>query len=497
MIIRGNMKHFIGVDIGTSGTKAVLFDEKGTQIGDYKVRYPLHRPQVKWAEQNPDDYFNATVTCLKNLVETTKVNKDQIIALGLTGQMHGLVLLDDNDQLLRPAIIWCDNRTDAEVKELEKRFGKKMSQITGTVPTPAFTLAKLLWVKNNEPAIFNKINKILLPKDYVRYRLTGCFVSEYSDTSGTQLMNIKTYEYDKEILDYVGISEDKLPKLVSSVDRSGKLGPKIADQIGLSRDLVVAGGAGDQAASAFGTMTFEEGQFSISLGSSGVVFAPSPLVIDETGAIQTFAYYAPSKYHIMGVTQGCALSVQWLKANIYGRATNFEKIEREVSYVQPKERTPLFLPYLQGERTPILNPNAEGVIFGITANTKRSEIAYAVFEGVAFSLRHSLEAIVKLGVVPKSIKVGGGMSKNLVLVQILANVLQIPLIVPCVEETGCFGAALMAGISVGHYTSVEDAIARVNHPKTKVYYPDKTLKALYDKRFSRYVELYRAIEPLF
>ena len=328
-----------------------------------------------------------------------------------------------------------------------------MSQITGTVPTPAFTLAKLLWVKNNEPAIFNKINKILLPKDYVRYRLTGCFVSEYSDTSGTQLMNIKTYEYDKEILDYVGISEDKLPKLVSSVDRSGKLSPKIADQIGLSRDLVVAGGAGDQAASAFGTMTFEEGQFSISLGSSGVVFAPSPLVIDETGAIQTFAYYAPSKYHIMGVTQGCALSVQWLKANIYGRATNFEKIEREVSYVQPKERTPLFLPYLQGERTPILNPNAEGVIFGITANTKRSEIAYAVFEGVAFSLRHSLEAIVKLGVVPKNIKVGGGMSKNLVLVQILANVLQIPLIVPCVEETGCFGAALMAGISVGHYTS--------------------------------------------
>ncbi|OQC09989.1 MAG: Xylulose kinase [Tenericutes bacterium ADurb.Bin087] len=491
------MKHFIGIDIGTSGTKAVLFDEKGTQVSDYRVRYPLSRPQVKWAEQNPNDYFNATITCLKNLVVNKRVLSENIIALGLTGQMHGLILLDENDQLLRPAIIWCDNRTSAEVKELEKRFGKKISQVTGTVSTPAFTLAKLLWVKNNEPTIFSKINKILLPKDYVRYRLTGQFISDYSDMSGTQLINIKTYEYDKEILDYVGIDESKLPKIIASIENGGKINPKIADQIGLSRDLVVVGGAGDQAASAFGTMTFEEGQFSISLGSSGVVFAPSPLVIDETGAIQTFAYYSHGKYHIMGVTQGCALSIQWLKSNIYSRSTTFEKIEKDVSGVQIKERTPLFLPYLQGERTPILNPNAEGVVFGITADTKRNELAYSVFEGVAFSIRHSLKAIVKLGVVPKKIKVGGGMSKNLVLIQILANVLQMPLAVPCVEETGCFGAALMAGIGAGHYASVEDAIARVNHPKAKVYYPDKGLKEIYDVRFNRYVELYRVLKPLF
>lgn len=491
------MKHFIGIDIGTSGTKAVLFSNQGLELADSKVRYPLLRPQSKWAEQNPDDYFFATVSCLEKLAKDNPLIINSVKGIGIAGQMHGLVLLDEKDEILRPAIIWCDNRTDEEVKEIKMTFGDNILEITGSQPTAAFTLAKLLWVKKHEPEIFNKINKILLPKDYVCYRLTGTFTSDYSDMSGTQLIDINTLDYNEEILNYLGISKSMLPKIISSIESRGVLKQGICRMLGLPEGISVAGGSGDQAASGFGSASLEEGQFSISLGSSGVVFTPTKLIIDETGAIQTFAYYDKNIYHIMGVTQGCAASFAWLKDTVYPRGTAFASINKEVEQVKKIEDKPIFLPYLQGERTPILDPNARGLIFGLTKDTARKDIAYSVFEGVAFSLLHAMDSIERLGINPDYISVTGGISKNDTFVQLLSNVLQKSLVVADVDETGCLGAAMMAMLCTRQVKNIEELLNTIEKPKTKIYNPQTNDQEVYKKRYRLYKELYQAIKHLY
>lgn len=491
------MKYFIGIDIGTSGTKAILFDEqgetRGKQVGRYKISYPAE----SMAEQNPDDYYFATLQTIKKIVSQSGINPSDVLAIGLGGQMHGLILLDKEDKVLRPAIIWCDNRTSKEAEQLKAVFGDKLATITGTIANPAFTLAKLLWVKNNEPQTFAKISKVLLPKDYVRYMLTGIFQSDYSDMSGTQMMDILTYDYDKEILDFLGLTKENFPVIGSSFKISGPIRQNLLHQLGLTNKTLVVGGAGDQAASAFGNATFTDETINISLGSSGVIFAPSSLMIDKSGAIQTFAYYDKNQYHVMGVTQGCGISLNWLRKTFYTSNSTYTKLEEEVLTVQLQKKLPLYLPYIQGERTPILNPNARGVIFGLTNETQRPEIAYAVLEGVAFSFRHSLDALKKLGVNAKTIRVCGGAVKNRVFLQIIADVLQKELIVPDHEETGCLGVAIMAAIGVGHFATISQAFKQMSNPKTTIVSPNTTTIELYNYRFGRYLTLYDSLIDMF
>ena len=329
------MKYLIGMDIGTSGTKTILFSEKGEIICDAYRPYNLNHLGGVNYEQDPRLWKNAAVETLKEIVNKSGVSTDNIVSIGISGQMHGLVLLDERNEIIRDSIIWCDQRASEEIKELESVFETYIVNSTGNIPQVSFTLAKLLWVKNNEPENYKRISKILLPKDYVRFALTGVFASEYSDVSGMQLLNIYDKCYDKKILDYLELDKHVFPKLYESYEVTGHISKEIARLIGLSVRTVVVGGAGDQAASAIGNGIIRPGDVSISLGSSGVVFAMSDKpVYDKKGRVQTFYHAIKDSYHVMGVTQGAALSMKWFKENLCQDLTGYNELNEKIEDIR-------------------------------------------------------------------------------------------------------------------------------------------------------------------
>ncbi len=492
------MKHFIGIDIGTSSTKAVLYNQNGTTVFTSSINYDIARAHPLWAEQEPEMFWEATLKILKAIVAESKVNPKNIVSLGLTGQMHGLVILDKNDEVIRPAIIWCDNRTEKEHKQIEINLGRKyILDTTSNVPMSSFTLAKLLWLKTHEPAAYAQINKILLPKDYVQYRLTNNFYSDYSDISGTQLFNLTTKHYDQKILDFLDLDKSKLPQVHAAVTPSGYISQSVAALTGLHPNTLVIVGSGDQTASAFGNGIFGVGEMSINLGSSGVLFVPAPMVKDEVGAVQTFAYYDENSYHVMGVTQGCGISFKWLKDNFYTEVDAYKVMEEEINDISLDANNVVFLPYLQGERTPILDPNARGLIFNLTSDSNRGAIARSVFEGVAFSLYHSYEAIMKLNIQATTIKVTGGVARNKTFTQMLADIFGREIIVQHHEETGCLGAAMMAAIGVDMYKTPAEAFKAMGVHDSFIVKPNLDRQSIYAKRYALYQNLYKAVKPLY
>lgn len=485
------MSYFIGIDVGTSATKSVLFDETGKIIFSNSSEYELIQPQNGWVQQRPNDWKNATVETLKSIAQ--KVSVDEIKGIGVSGQMHGLVVLDENNNVLYDSIIWCDQRTEKEVNQIIDTIGKeRYIDLTLNAPNTSFTLSKLLWLKNNEPDILKKTRKILLPKDYINFCLTGVFSTDVSDASGTGYFDVKGRCWSEEILNAFDINEKLLPQVYESIQVVGNITENIALQTGLSTNTIVVAGAGDQAASAVGNGVIKPGCTSISLGTSGVVFtAVDKPVCDKFGKTHTFCHAVKNMWHIMGVTQGCGLSVNWFRKNF----------AQEYSYAELDENTKeitsdgiIYLPYLMGERTPHLDPNCRGSFTGISVNHNCFNFYRAVLEGVCFSIKDCCEVICESGIDLNTIKVGGGGAKSKLWLQILADTITENLYTSKCVESGVLGVAILASVGSGYYKSVEEASAKMTDSNLSMtrFNPGKI--NYYNSTYSVYKNLYFAVK---
>lgn len=501
------MAYLIGVDIGTSGTKTVLFDERGNTVASATWEYPLSQPKIGWAEQEPADWWQASAGSIAEVVAKSGVNPREIKGLGLSGQMHGMVLLDGETRVLRPAIIWCDQRTQAECDEITAKVGaQRLIELTANPALTGFTASKVLWVRNNQPEIFEKIRHILLPKDYVRFMLTGEFATEVSDASGMQFLDVPRRQWSAEVLQRLGIPMEWLPKVYESCEVSGRLSKAAAERTGLWEGLPVVGGGGDQAAGAVGNGIVRAGVISSTIGTSGVVFAHTDKVsIDPKGRVHTFCHAVPGAWHIMGVTQGAGLSLQWFR-NEFGA---MEKALAEKMAVDPyeligreAEQAPagcgglIYLPYLMGERTPHLDPNAKGVFFGLSARHRRQEIIRAILEGVSYSLMDCLSIIREMGVEASEVRASGGGGRSLLWRQIQADMFNTDIVTINSSEGPALGVALLAGVGTGVYSSVPEACDATISVASRQK-PDAANSGVYRKFYPVYQNLYTALKPNF
>lgn len=501
------MNYLIGIDIGTSGTKTVLFDENGNVIGSSLKEYDIIQKNIGWAEQRPESWWNATKESLKEIVHKTHIETTQIKGIGLSGQMHGLVLLDKDRNVLRDSIIWCDNRTTEEVKQIEDIVGReRLIAITGNQAIAGFTLAKLLWVRNNEPEVYAKIDKVLLPKDYIRYKLTGELMTEASDASGMQMLDIRKRDWSDELLSILDINKDFLVKIVESHDITGYITEEVAKETGLSTSTAVVGGAGDQAAGAIGNGIVESGDVSATIGSSGVVFAyTDSVVIDPEGRIQTFCHAIPNTWHVMGVTQGAGLSLKWYRDTFCKEEKElaaqkgcdvYEILTDQAREVPAGSNGLIYLPYLMGERTPHMDPYASGVFFGIRASQGKGHMVKAIMEGVGYSLKDCFELIKANDIPITSIKMSGGGGKSDVWRQIHADLFNREVSTINVSEGPALGVAILAGVGTGVYESEKEACKKIIGIKTKQQ-PLAENVACYEKFYPIYRELYKNLKNTF
>ena len=484
--------YYIGVDLGTSAVKLLLMDENGKICKIVSKEYPLFFPHPGWSEQNPEDWFEKSMEGLKELTE--EIDRSQVEGISFGGQMHGLVTLDEKDQVIRPAILWNDGRTGAETEYLNNVIGKeKLSAYTANIAFAGFTAPKILWMQKHEPENFKKIVKIMLPKDYLAYRLTGAFCTDVSDASGMLLLDVKNRCWSKEMLEICGVKEEQLPKLYESWEIVGTLKPEVAEELGFGAHVKVAAGAGDNAAAAVGTGTVGDGQCNISLGTSGTMFISSKnFGVDENNALHSFAH-ADGSYHLMGCMLSAASCNKWWSEEILGisdyaqEQANIEKLGGNQVF---------FLPYLMGERSPHNNPDARGVFFGMSMDTSRADMTQAVLEGVAFGLRDSLEVARSLGISIERTKICGGGAKSPLWKKIIANVMNLKVDVLENEEGPAMGGAMLAAVGCGAYPDVETIAGKLVKVKETVE-PDPALVAKYEEKYQKFKTLYPAMKDLF
>lgn len=499
--------YFIGIDVGTSGTKTILTDSKGNILATATFEYPLYQPQIGWAEQNPEDWWDASVKGIRSVLEKSKVDPKEVKAVGLTGQMHGLVMLDKNYNVIRPSIIWCDQRTAKECDEITEKVGKeRLIEITANPALTGFTASKILWVRNNEPQNYEKVYKILLPKDYIRFKLTGEFATDVSDASGMQLLDIKNRCWSDEVLEKLGIDKDLLGKVYESPEVTGKINKAASEITGLCEGTLVVAGGGDQAAGAVGNGIVKTGVISSTIGSSGVVFAHlDEFKIDPQGRVHTFCHAVPGKWHVMGVTQGAGLSLKWFRDNFaHIEKAAFEFIDKdpyilmdqEAELANPGADGLVFLPYLMGERTPILDPYAKGIFFGITAKHTRREFIRAVMEGVVFSLKNCLDILHEMGIEVKEVRVSGGGAKSKLWKQMQADIFEMDVWTLNSKEGPAFGAAILAAVGAGEYQKVEEACDTMIQ-KVDSCRPNEKLFEIYRRTYKLYNSIYPRIKDLF
>lgn len=500
------MRYLLGLDIGTSGTKTALFDEEGNTIRTATYGYDLFQPQVGWAEQNPEDWWQAVVNGIKEVIEKSNVKVSDIKGIGLSGQMHGLVLLDKDCKVIRNSIIWCDQRTEKECDYMTEVIGKeKLIKITGNPALTGFTLSKLLWVRNNEPDNYKKIYKILLPKDYIRFKLTNVFATEVSDASGMQMLNISTRNWSEEILNELKIDKSILADVYESVVVSGHVTKEAAKLTKLAVNTPVVGGAGDQAAGAIGNGIVSEGIISTVIGTSGVVFAATDTPrFDEKGRVHTLCHAVPNKWHVMGVTQGAGLSLNWFKRTFCTKEVEdskkagvniYDLLTEEASKSKPGANGIVYLPYLMGERTPHIDPNVKGAFLGVSLINNHDDFVRSILEGVSFSLKNCLDLIEGMKVNIDEIRVSGGGAESTIWRQILADVFQYPLTTVKASEGPALGVAILAGVGAGIYDSVEDACNKIIKGNSKVI-PNLELKEVYEKVYQKYNSAYPKIKDM-
>ena len=483
---------YIGVDLGTSAVKLLMMDENGNIQKIVSKEYPLYFPHPGWSEQNPQDWFVQSMEGIKEL--TSECDKSQVAGISFGGQMHGLVVLDKEDQVIRPAILWNDGRTTKETDYLNQVIGKdKLSEYTANIAFAGFTAPKILWMREHEPENYAKIAKIMLPKDYLAYRLSGTFCTDMSDASGMLLMDVKNRCWSKEMLDICGLEQEQLPKLYESYEVVGTLKPEVAKELGVSENVKVIAGAGDNAAAAVGTGTVGDGRCNISLGTSGTIFISSEKFgVDEHNALHSFAH-ADGHYHLMGCMLSAASCNKWWNEEILGTS---DYVKEQAAIKKLGENRVFYLPYLMGERSPHNNPNARAMFLGMSMDTTRADMTQAVLEGVAFGLRDSLEVAKSLGIQIDRTKICGGGAKSPLWRKIIANVMNLKVDVIESEEGPALGGAMLAAVGCGEYPDVE-TIAEKLVKVVDTIEPEPELVAKYEERYQQFRKLYPAVKGLF
>ena len=483
---------YIGVDLGTSAVKLLMMDSEGKIQKIVSKEYPLYFPHPGWSEQKPEDWFEKSMEGIKEL--TAECDKSQVAGISFGGQMHGLVALDKDDNVIRPAILWNDGRTGEETDYLNQVIGKeKLSLYTANIAFAGFTAPKILWMKKHEPENFAKISKIMLPKDYLAYKLSGSFCSDVSDASGMLLMDVKNRCWSKEMIEICGITEEQLPKLYESYEVVGTLKPEIAQELGLSADVKVIAGAGDNAAAAVGTGTVGDGMCNISLGTSGTIFISSKnFGVDEHNALHSFAH-ADGNYHLMGCMLSAASCNKWWNEEIL-KTTDFAAEQAGIQKLG--ENQVFYLPYLMGERSPHNEPDARATFIGMTMDTTREDMTQAVLEGVSFGLRDSLEVARSLGLKIERTKICGGGAKSPLWKKMIANIMNMKVDVIESEEGPALGGAMLAAVGCGEYPDVETIAAKMVKVVDTVE-PDPELVAKYEERYQKFRKIYPTVKGLF
>jgi len=501
------MNYLIGIDIGTSGTKTVLFDETGIPLAAQTAEYPMYQPQNGWAEQDPAHWWDAVVSTLRDVVQESGVQVGNIAGIGLSGQMHGLVMLDAAGEVLRNSIIWCDGRTTKQCEEITRRVGaERLMEITANPALPGFTASKILWVREHEPEIYAKCRHVLLPKDYIRYKLTGGFATEVSDASGMNLMDVPNRCWSEEILSVLEIDPALLADLHESTAVTGGITPEVAALTGLIAGTPVVGGAGDNAAAAVGTGVVETGRAFTTIGTSGVIFAHSETAtIDPKGRVHTFCAAVPGAWTVMSCTLAAGGSLQWFRNNFYGpemqvaedmEVDPYELMTAQAAHVPIGANRLLFLPYLMGERSPLLDANARGVFFGLSGMHTRRDMLRAVLEGVVYSQRDCLDILRGMGVTFTEMLATGGGGKSPLWRQMLADNYDCPVVTEQGGEGPALGVAILAGVGTGLYESVPTAcrqILRFNPAQL----PDPERIAAYTPHYKLYQSVYRSLKDQF
>ncbi|HKM22687.1 MAG TPA: xylulokinase [Lachnospiraceae bacterium] len=483
---------YIGVDLGTSAVKLLLMDKCGGIRKIVSKEYPLEFPQPGWSQQRPEDWWTQTVAGLKEL--TSECDKNEIAGISFGGQMHGLVVLDKDDNVIRPAILWNDGRTGKETEYLNNVIGKdKLSEYTANIAFAGFTAPKILWMKENEPENFKKIAKIMLPKDYIAYKLSGVHCTDVSDASGMLVFDVKNKCWSKEMMDICGIREEQLAKIFESYEIVGNILPDVAAELGFSTDVKIVAGAGDNAAAAVGTGTVGDGMCNISLGTSGTIFISSKnFCVDENNALHAFAH-ADGSYHLMGCMLSAASCNKWWMEDIIG-TKEYGKEQEDIKKLG--ENNVFFLPYLMGERSPHNNPDARAMFIGMSMDTTRADMTQAVLEGVAFGIRDSFEVAKSLGIKIEKTKICGGGAKSLLWKKIMANVLGIRVEVIESEEGPGYGGAMLAAVACGEYASVEEAAEKLVKVVGAVE-PEAELVAKYEEKYQQFKKIYPTVKCLY
>jgi xylulokinase len=489
-------RYLLGLDVSTTGSKAVLVDAEGRVVGSATTDHPLSTPRPAWSEQDPLHWWRSATTSIRRVMEESGVGGEEIVGVGLTGQMHGLVLLDREGTPLRPAILWNDQRTAVECAEITEAVGReRVVEITGNPVLPGFTAPKLVWVRKHEPEVYARIAHVLLPKDYVRWRLTGAFASDVSDAAGTSLLDVGRRAWSPQMLAALDVPREWLPEVTESPVVSARVSAGGARETGLKEGTPVVAGAGDNAAAAVGTGIVTPGLVSVSLGTSGVVFAPLAEYRPEPeGRLHAFCHAVPGQWHLMGVMLSAAGSLRWYRDTL-APGVAFDALVEEAAGVPPGAQGLLFLPYLSGERTPYPDPDARGAFVGLSLAHSRAHLTRAVLEGVAFGLRDSLELMKDLGLDVATVRATGGGARSPLWRQILADVLHAEVALPATEEGAAHGAALLAGVGAGLFASVQDASpsGESDAPRAR----PGPAAAVYDEYYARYRALYPALAPEF
>ena len=501
------MTYYLGLDIGTSGTKALLITEGGKPVASDTQEYPLYTPRPLWAEQDPDDWWKAVVQTTKNVLEKAGVRGEEIAGIGLSGQMHGSVFLDKNNNVLRPALLWCDQRTQAECDWITAQVGREnlVKYISNPVLT-GFTAPKIVWLRNQERETYDQVVKVLLPKDYIRFKLTGVHATEVSDASGTALFDVAHRQWSSEVLDAAGIPRSWMPECAESIELTGHVHAEAANLTGLAVGTPVAGGGGDQAAGAVGSGIVETGIVSSVVGTSGVVFAYSDTpAADPKLRVHTFCHAVPGKWHTMGVSLSAGGSLRWLRDTFFqpegvvARTVGddpYNLMSRGADTVPPGSEGLIFLPYLTGERTPYPDATARGVFFGMTLRHKRQHFTRAVLEGVAYALNDTFQIFDEIGVPVTQVRASGGGAKSPLWRQIHADVTGHPHVTLSVDEGPALGAALLAAVGTGAYLTVADACRAAIQTVAETT-PHTAAHATYQKYNAVYRALYPALKDQF
>lgn len=501
------MKYLIGIDVGTTGVKTLLINERGELVTSSNAEYPLSTPKPKWAEQDPEDWFQATIKTIREVVTNSKIDPRDISGVGLSGQMHGLVLIDKDHKVLRPAILWCDVRTTEQCHYINEKVGRDL--LVRSTCNPAlegFTAPKLIWVRENEPEIYDRAFKMLLPKDYVRFRLTGEIASEVSDAAGTILFDVRNRVWSKEVLEKLDIPLDLMPPCYESIDVCGKITAEIAEQTGLIAGTPVVGGGADNACTAVGNGIVVSGRTSASIGTSGTMLTPTDTPeVDPGLRVHTFCHAVPNKWYVMGVMLSAGGAFRWFRDALADKEVEmarhqgidpYEILTKEASEVEPGSEGLIFLPYLIGERTPHGDANAKGVFFGLTLRHKKAHVIRALMEGVTFGMRDSLEIIKEMGLNVGQIRATGGGARSALWRQIQADVYGSEVFTINMAEGPAFGAAILAGVGSKLYNSIQevtDQIVKI----TSVTKPIDSNVKIYEEFYQIYRELYPALKPLF